>query len=84
MDDEYVVFLISKIREWMNPKGCIVLTSFSTQNPSRAYMELMMDWYLYHRSAQDWIQLARWSGFDQEHISIEEDTIGVHLSLKRA
>lgn len=81
LDDEYVVHLLSKIRNWGKTEGQIVLTSFTSQNPSRAYMELMMDWYLYHRSPADWIQLAGWSGFHQDAISIYQDDIGVHLSL---
>lgn len=56
--------------------GHAVIGNFGTANPTRALMELILDWPLHHRSASDLHQLFGDIGTD---ITIEQEATGVNL-----
>jgi hypothetical protein len=75
------VFLLKSLLAVTRPGGEVVVGNFSTHNPSRAYMELLGDWSLTHRTEKDLVELAREAGADRGAISVEWEPEGVNLFL---
>jgi len=79
--DRSFVFLLKSLLAVTRPGGEVVVGNFSTHNPSRAYMELLGDWSLTHRTEKDLVELAREAGADRGAISVEWEPEGVNLFL---
>jgi hypothetical protein len=58
------------------PGGHAVIGNFDVANPTRPFMELILDWPLYHRSAGD---LRRLFGGLGTGLAIEREATGVNL-----
>ena len=80
-DDAVFTRLLRRFIHWTRPGGEVVIGNFSNCNPSRAYMELVGDWFLQHRSAEKLRSLARAAGAPDYNISIGEESEGVNLFL---
>jgi len=66
----------SQIVSALAPDGQAVIGNFALQNPSRPLQELVLDWPLLHRSADD---LRRLFGDLGSDITIEQEGTGVNL-----
>ncbi len=64
----------------LKPNGKMVIGNFTTENPSRGYMELFK-WDLFHRSKMHLRMLAQECGFTENQIRIEQEPEGVNLFL---
>ncbi|NTV06552.1 MAG: class I SAM-dependent methyltransferase [Chlorobiaceae bacterium] len=82
LDDKQFVFLLKKLRSFLEPEGSVVIGNFSTINPTKKYMELFGKWFLCHRSKQELIDLAIESGVEKKHISVVSEPLGVNLFLR--
>jgi SAM-dependent methyltransferase len=80
-DDAIFVKLLRRFISWTEPGGEVIIGNFSVENPSRAYMELVGDWFLQHRSAEKLRTLARMAGAEDQNITIGEEAEGVNLFL---
>lgn len=80
-EDAVFIKLLRRFISWTNPGGEVIIGNFSTQNPSRAYMELVGDWFLQHRSAEKLRALAQAAGAADSNITIGEEAEGVNLFL---
>jgi len=80
-DDKLFVKLLRKFISWTKPGGEVIIGNFSTQNPSRNYMELVGDWFLEHRSENQLIKMAIEAGAAMENISVGKELEGVNLFL---
>jgi hypothetical protein len=60
----------------LTPGGQAVIGNFDVANPTRPFMELILDWPLYHRSAGD---LRGLFGDMGTSIAIEQEATGVNL-----
>jgi len=80
-NDDVFRFLLKKFVPNIAIGGSMVIGNFSTENPSRAYMELFGDWMLNHRSPNELIELC--SDIDDaiKNIRIESEVEGVNLFL---
>ena len=58
------------------PGGSAVIGNFDVANPTRPFMELILDWPLYHRSADD---LRRLFGDLGTGLTVEQEATGVNL-----
>ena len=58
------------------PGGSAVIGNFDVANPTRPFMELILDWPLYHRSADD---LRRLLGDLGTGMTVEQEATGVNL-----
>jgi len=78
-------YLLKRLLHLLSPRGEIVIGNFSTYNPSRSYMELVGDWYLHHRSAEELIDLALDCGLQRDDIRIGKEPEGVNyfVHIKR-
>ena len=56
-------------------------TKKSVRSPSRAYMELVSEWLLIHRSPKQLIELCGMAGIEKSNVSIVSDSTGVNLFL---
>lgn len=81
LDDRKFVFLLGKLRAYLKPEGTLVIGNFSRRNPTRKYMELFGKWFLYHRSEEELVELARAAGVSDRHIHIFSEPLGVNLFL---
>jgi extracellular factor (EF) 3-hydroxypalmitic acid methyl ester biosynthesis protein len=80
-NDALFVKILRKFLQWTSKGGEVVIGNFSTQNPSRNYMELIGDWFLQHRSKEDLFQLAQAAGAPKANIHIDAEMEGVNLFL---
>ncbi|MGB8490870.1 MAG: hypothetical protein WCE64_07405, partial [Bacteroidales bacterium] len=62
--------------------GELVIGNFSTENPSKNFMELVSDWYLNYRSREDLVRIAGEAGLLNGKVSIDSEALGVNLFLK--
>ncbi|MBK7761868.1 MAG: class I SAM-dependent methyltransferase [Bacteroidetes bacterium] len=80
-NDAIFVKLLRKFISWTASGGEVIIGNFSTQNPSRNYMELIGDWFLEHRSKDHLINLALEAGAEQKNIRVGSEMEGVNLFL---
>ncbi len=75
--------ILKRLLNNVKQDGEIVIGNFHPRNPSRAFMELLGDWYLHHRTEEQLIDLALKAGVDSEnHICIEQEEEGINLFMK--
>jgi len=80
-DDNTFVRLLNRYVCFLEENGEMVIGNFSTENPTRNYMEIVGDWRLNHRSADRLIALATSSGIDPKNIRVGQEPEGVNLFL---
>ena len=87
-NDKVFLSLVGRLLPALAHDGELVLGNFSDQNPTRPYMEILHDWVLYHRSADDLRSLAQQCGAKPECITVGSEPEGVnlflHISKRRA
>jgi len=79
-DDDFTK-LLRKIYAYCAPCGEIVIGNFSVSNPTRAYMEKGLAWYLFHRTPEQLRRLALGAGIKEEQIEVKTEPLGVNLFL---
>lgn len=80
LEDKSFIFLIKRLYPLILPGGNLIIGNFSTFNPSRDYMEAG-DWYLFHRSEDQLVSLARDSGIEKGNIHITKEQEKVNLFM---
>ncbi len=79
---KHFVFLLKKYYEYLNEGGELIIGNFNTENPSRRAMEIMGDWFLYHRSPDELKNFALQAGVDESKIDVFQEPLGVNLFLR--
>jgi hypothetical protein len=80
--DKHFTFLIRKYINCLLEDGEMVISNFSTKNPTRRLMEVISDWYLNHRTESDLFRIASDANIDKELVSVEKEPLGINLFLK--
>lgn len=80
-NDVIFCLMIKRLLLALAPGGELVIGNFSDYNPSRAYMELLGDWVLHHRSSDQLRALAEEAGVPAENITLGQEPEGVNLFL---
>lgn len=80
--DKHFVYLIKKFYAHVSPGGEMIIGNFGVQNPSRKIMEILADWYLYHRSEEELISFAKQAGVPSSEIEIIKEPLGINLFLR--
>jgi len=80
--DKHFVYLLKRYYELILPGGQMVVGNFSTVNPSRKIMELLGDWFLYHRSEEELKEFAVRAGIVPECTEVISEPLGINLFLK--
>lgn len=81
LSDRLFLRLIRRLQRLLDGEGSIVVGNFSEANPSRAYMELLGDWHLEHRSPEKLLELGRRAGYSDPGMRIGSEPLGVNLFL---
>ncbi len=79
--DKHFVYLLKRYYDLVVPGGQMVIGNFSTENPSRKIMEVLGDWFLYHRSEEGLKEFALRAGIDPEHTEVISEPLGINLFL---
>lgn len=79
--DKVAVFLLRRLMEALAPGGALMVGNFAPGHASRAYMEVIGDWFLIHRTDQDLLRLARAAGADMARTTVIGEPAGVNLFL---
>ncbi len=80
--EKHFVYLVKKYINYMAEGGEFVIGNFSTENPSKNFMELVSDWYLNYRSREDLLRIAGEAGLLNGKVFIDAEALGVNLFLK--
>jgi SAM-dependent methyltransferase len=79
---KHFVYLIKKYHEFLNPNGELIIGNFNVQNPSRRIMEILGDWFLYHRSEDELRSYALQAGIEAHKIEVFKEPLGINLFLR--
>lgn len=80
--DKHFTFLIRKYFNCLTEDGEMVISNFSTKNPTRKLMEVLSDWHLNLRTESDLYRIASEANIDSEIVSVEKEPLGINLFLK--
>nr|VFK53892.1 MAG: Methyltransferase domain-containing protein [Candidatus Kentron sp. TUN]VFK55726.1 MAG: Methyltransferase domain-containing protein [Candidatus Kentron sp. TUN] len=75
------VRLLSRIRGWLTPGGEVVIGNFAPSNPTIPYMEVVLDWHIYHRTKEQLCALAVAAGFSATELVVDCEPLGINLFL---
>ncbi len=81
LNDKKFIFLLNHLIPLLGDDGEMVIGNFSTNNPTQAYMEVIGDWRLIHRTPEQLISLAMACNFRESDIHIGQEPEGVNLFL---
>jgi hypothetical protein len=79
--DKHFTFLIRKYINCITEDGEMVISNFSTKNPTKRFMEVI-DWNLNHRTESDLFRIASDANIDKEMVSVEKESLGINMFLK--
>jgi len=80
--DKHFVFLLKKYYQHLNEGGEMIIGNFSVENPSRKIMEILGDWFLYHRSMEQLVKFASQAGVPTDKIEVISEPLGINLFLR--
>jgi len=77
--DKTVIRLINYIYQILKPGGRLILGNFHSSNPTKAFMDHILQWNLIHRTEEEMNGLFRASAFGRDctNIRIEDEGINV-------
>jgi CRP-like cAMP-binding protein len=78
-DDPFVIALLNWIHGCLAPGGKVILGNFHTCNPDRAFMDMVLDWKLIHRSEGDMHRLFAASKFARACTQIRFEEQGINM-----
>jgi SAM-dependent methyltransferase len=78
-NDRFVVNLLNYVHGLLRPGGRCILGNFHTSNPTRAFMDHVLDWTLIHRTEDDMHRLFAASAFGGPCERIRFEASGVNL-----
>lgn len=77
------VAVMSKMFDLLEPGGTMLIGNFHTRNPSRVYMEYWMDWVLYYRTEEEFLELAAPLPNVKSRVYFEEAKAQLFLEIQR-
>lgn len=80
--DKHFVYMIKKYYDFVSEGGEMIIGNFNVENPSRKIMEVLGDWFLYHRSAEELVDFAIRAGIPKQNIEVLSEPLGINLFLK--
>ncbi len=81
LNDKKFIFLMNRVVPLLEDGGELVVGNFSDKNPTQAYMEIVGNWRLKHRSPEQLISLGKACSFSESDIRISREPEGVNLFL---
>jgi SAM-dependent methyltransferase len=80
-DDRAFARIARRFFDFVRPGGEFVIGNFSTDNPTRPYMEVFGDWYLRHRTPADLLRLATEIAGEDVTARVDQEDTAVNLFL---
>ncbi len=80
--DKLFIRLLRRFSYSLSNQGEMIIGNFNTVNPSRKVMEVLGDWYLYHRTEDDLKNYALEAGISPENIEVFSEPLKINLFLK--
>jgi len=81
LDDETAKEMLHLFWRQLDDCGLVVVGNFAPQNPTRAYMEWVGNWYLKYRTAEELQRLGVQAGIPGDQFSVGSEPLGVDLVL---
>lgn len=81
LNDRTFAALLNVLYGSLEPDGSLVIGNVAAHNPTRAFMEYCLDWYLVHRSSKDLLKLASHLSPAPRSVTVEAEPLGVNLFL---
>jgi extracellular factor (EF) 3-hydroxypalmitic acid methyl ester biosynthesis protein len=75
--------VLNKLYQLLKPGGEMVIGNFHVSNPSRTYMEYWLDWVLYYRNEQDFIDLLQGAGSADTQVLFDDTRVQMFLHIKK-
>ena len=82
LDETQGVVFVRTLAELLGPRGRLLVFNFSHDNPSRAYMEWIGNWYLTYRSRDELAQIAAQAVGSRHPVQVAVEPAGVNLYLR--
>lgn len=79
--DKLFIRLVSRLYQFLEKEGELVIGNFSIKNPGKTEMEVYGKWFLNHRSEEQLISLALKAGIHHDCICVQKEQTGVNLFL---
>jgi extracellular factor (EF) 3-hydroxypalmitic acid methyl ester biosynthesis protein len=79
VEDEFAVRLLNWLSGHLVPGGTAILVNFEASNPDRPLMDHILDWQLFHRTADQMRDLVARSSFSSSEPEIKPDDTGTQL-----
>ncbi|MBI5251357.1 MAG: cyclic nucleotide-binding domain-containing protein [Desulfomonile tiedjei] len=81
VEDEFALRLLNWIFDRLRPGGTAILASFQDSNPDRPLMDHILDWRLFHRSADQIRDMFARSSFSSGKLEIKLDDTETQLFI---
>jgi extracellular factor (EF) 3-hydroxypalmitic acid methyl ester biosynthesis protein len=82
LNDDDATAMLATFWRSLAPQGSLLIFNFAPDNPSRAYMEWIGNWYLIYRDRQQMQQLAEQAGLLPNQFTIDAEPLGVNLFVR--
>jgi len=76
--------VLRKIFDLLVPGGTMIVGNFHVSNPTRNYMEYWMDWVLYYRTEDEFLEMARDLPGAQSRVTFEDTGAQMFLQVQKA
>lgn len=80
--DSLFVRLLRRFSFYLKDDGEMIIGNFNVINPSKKIMEILGDWYLYHRSQEQLIGFAKEAGIPSDKIEVFSEPLKINLFLR--
>jgi len=75
--------VLGKLYQILNPGGTTLIGNFHVSNPSRCYMEYWLDWVLYYRTEEEFIDLLRDAQSAEASVYFEDSGSQMFLQVEK-
>jgi len=81
LDDAGAAAMLAAMYRKLAPGGQVTFFNFSPENPTRAYMEWLGNWYLIYREPQQMWDIAEAAGIPTANCTVGVEAVGINLYL---
>jgi extracellular factor (EF) 3-hydroxypalmitic acid methyl ester biosynthesis protein len=84
LQDPVCIKLVELFYELAAPGGLVLVTNVDASNPSRGWMECMVDWHLVYRNARQMNGLLpKWLPKDLTHVIAEPTSVNIFAEIRK-
>lgn len=72
--------VLNRLYQLLNPGGEMMIGNFCADNPNRHAMEYWLDWVIYHRTEEEFLELA--TDLPSDSLTVHTDGTGIQMFLR--